>query len=199
MNLNTLRDIVTQNRAVRGPNGGPTEYTTEVKQAILAYKVSNNLSASAVSRGLIGSTLMQPLICRWEKVISPTEAIGFVHGKRVRFDVLTKCKLAKRVIEGHELTRNLATEQGVVPRTITKWVREFRSTYQKVLDSNLEGVPYIVKDEKMLYGNAAIAKKRRELDSLIDSRHAEIRDLRRQQEDLVALEKLAIKLDIVIK
>ncbi len=86
------------------------------------------------------------------KKIFGKERTVFIHGETVRNDLRTKALAVQEVLEFGKSKVETALKYGVADVTIGSWVKKMEHEYHDLLDSR-DGIPYLVKEEKMVYGD----------------------------------------------
>jgi transposase len=164
--LNDLKDYMkTRNKEVAAlPKTARRSYpyTEEFRTALVEYHYSSGLSMNKLSAILTGNTNRQAMYWQWEQNYRARQSTGIIHGKQIRMDVASKAHYVKRYLEENISLRALGEEAGVHCTTVGTWARELRDTYQEYLTLP-KGIPYIIKEEKLVHGTKNIQLIREEL------------------------------------
>ncbi len=126
-------------------------YTDDLKKAIVDYHYKSGKTFTIVAKE-IGVHLSQ--IGVWKKKFGK-ERTAFVFGDSVRNDVRTKALAVQEYKETKTTQAELATKYNVSSGTINKWISDYGKNYEELLDTR-DGVPYLVKENKMIAGNKNI-------------------------------------------
>jgi len=139
-------------------------YTESFKKEVIAahYNYNNSILSLAHELG-ISSTALQA----W-KLSYGHEVTGIKHRTRVLFDVRSKCLIVKKYLEGGHTSKHLSNEYKISVSSITGWVLLYKDTYKQYIDNLPDGVPYIVKEEKLIYGDKNVIEAKARIDENIE-------------------------------
>ncbi len=129
------------------------KYTTRLKEAIIKhhYKSGKSLVVIAKDIGVHHTSLYG-----WKKQYGKEKTV-FVFGDGVRNDIRTKALAVQEYKETDATQADLAKKYGVAGPTINGWIKQYGEDYKDLLDTR-DGVPYLVKPEKMIFGNENIKR-----------------------------------------
>ena len=132
---------------------GRVMYTDEYKSSIIKFHYKSGMSISAISAHI---DIDQSLLSKWKRKYG-SERTAFVHGQSIRNDLRTKALCVKELVEDKKTNKELlATKYNVSQQTVQAWFYKFRNNYQELLDTAIDGIPYLVSQEKHIYGNKNI-------------------------------------------
>ncbi len=126
-------------------------YTDELKQAVVNYHYKSGKTFTVISKE-IGVHLAS--ISMWKKKFG-RERTAFVFGNSVRNDVRTKALCVQEYKETKTTQVELGKKYNVSVGTVNKWIADFSDNYEELLDTR-DGVPYLVKEKKMVFGDKNI-------------------------------------------
>lgn len=126
-------------------------YTDDLKKAVVNYHYLSGKTFTLISQE-IGVHLA--LIGQWKKKFGK-EKTGFAYGPTIRNDVRTKALCVQEHIEKTISKKDLAHAYNVTEGTVHSWIMRYEHNYKELLDTR-DGVPYIVEEKKMVFGNANI-------------------------------------------
>ncbi len=139
-----------------------TPYTAAFKEKIVAFIYQENMQVSVLSKLLTGhasnfAKTLQTWLRRHGGDVS-----GFIHGKTVRLDVRSKCLIVKEYLEEGLDANRLSVRHKIPASTIFSWIQKYKDTYEEYVTLPA-GVPYIVKEEKQVFGRQNIQQVREAL------------------------------------
>jgi transposase-like protein len=144
-------------------HGGRTMYSHEFKSTVatMAY-VDKDATIEEISEA-IGFEISsgRAMIYKWKSLLLPNLKTAYGYGKTVRFDVKTKCVAVKRYLEDKESAEKISDEHSITVATFGNWINDLKYKYNLLLDNGIpDGVPYLVKEEKLVYGDKNINELR---------------------------------------
>ena len=139
-----------------GPNGYRYLYGEKIKKIVIDYMVSEDISAVETARRITeaGRNIEHSSISGWRRK-SGQEITGFVYGATVRYDVSTKCRAVKDYLVNKYSVTDILIKYGMSNSTFWKWKKKFEHNFEEYVNMP-EGVPYIVKEEKIVRGKNKI-------------------------------------------
>ena len=161
--ITELKEIIDEEQKTRTSIRGG--YSLEVKKATLEIHYKQNINLAKLERifGLGTGT-----VGNWKRALGK-EQTGYKFGRQVRPDVRSICLIVKEVVETGLQHKDAADKYGSKTNTVSSWVAKYRDDYQSHIDNLPDGVPYLVKEEKMVYGNKNIEETRLKLIKQIES------------------------------
>lgn len=170
LSLSAIKLIVEK---VKKGGKGRRLFTDELKKTIINFHYSSGMSIWKLSFHL---DIPNPMLYEWKKVYGEGQT-AFLHGRTMRNDVKTRCLAVKEVLDNNIEIETVANIYGVSPQTIKTWVTKHQNDYSHLIHSP-DGIPYLVKEKKMVYGRENINKIRAllqgqadQLMCLIDTMH----------------------------
>lgn len=137
---------------------GRRNFPETIKQEVIGLHYKSGMSFNQLENYLgITSSVM----CKWKRRIG-TEQTAFVHGKFIRHDVRTKALAVKDYIDNNISVSDLAKKFNCSPVTLYAWISKYGHNYSELIDAP-DGIPYIVSENKMVYGDDNVAKIRQVL------------------------------------
>ena len=140
-------------------------FTDSFKKEIIAHHYESGISMLKLS-SIINAH--NTTIGNWKKKYG-FDITGIVHGNTIRHDVRSQCLLVREYINSSTTTADMAIKANVSTSTFTRWIAKWTDKYQDHIDSLPDGVPYIVKEEKQVYGIDNINAVRAELTSTAEA------------------------------
>lgn len=148
-------------------------YTEAIKKTVVKFHYSSGMTVAKISQA---TGLSHKIIGTWKRYLG-TDQTAFIHGTKMRADVRTKALAVREILilgNGIDITAN---KYNISVQTLNTWVLKYKDNYEDLLDAP-DGIPYIVKQNKMVYGKTNIDKIRalltaqaEQLMSLIDTMH----------------------------
>ena len=156
MNIETLKEELDTFRDDNGvlASGAESKITKEFKHKVVAYHYKSGISITILARGIC---MAPSAMARWKKEHG-TKKTGFIHGRTIRNDVRTKCLAVKDRLETDMTLQQIAMKYNTSTSTLFGWVSKYKYEYKEYIETIPDGVPYMVKKEKMVYGDANIEK-----------------------------------------
>ena len=130
-------------------------YSEQFKKMIIKFHYSSGMTITSVATK---TGLSTSLVNGWKRLYG-YDHTAFTHGTKMRNDVRTKCLAVKEVIENNLKIETAANIYGVSVQSIKHWLGKYRDEYLSLIDSP-DGIPYIIKEKKMVYGRENINKIR---------------------------------------
>ena len=168
----TMSQLIAVRKTFKEENGR-TQYTDQFKRMVISFHYQNGVSMQVIGKTL---DIHENLISKWKRTFGHDQT-AFVHGKTMRMDVRTKALAVQEHIIGKIKPAIIATKYNVSYSTMLNWINKYSENFQDLLDAP-DGIPYIVKEKKMVYGKTNIDKIRdvlrqqaETLMALIDSMH----------------------------
>lgn len=170
LSLNAIKAII--EKLPRG-TAGRRLFNDEIKKIIIEFHYRTGTSMRQIGAVL---DIHQMQICGWKKRMGAGQT-AFIHGRAMRHDVRTKCIAVKEIIEDNLKIETAANIYGVSVQSINTWLSKYREDYAHLVESP-DGIPYLIKEKKMVYGRENINKIRAllqgqadQLMCLIDTMH----------------------------
>lgn len=113
-------------------------------------------------------SLSSDLLAGWKRKYGQ-DYTAYAHGKQLRYDVRTKCLAVKEMMETTIPVTTLATKYNVSAAQLYNWKSSYKTAYQTLIDTLPDGVPYLVKEEKMVFGKTNIEEVRKLLAAQSDA------------------------------
>lgn len=136
-----------------------TKYTDTFKLRLIQWHHHTGHGFGAMEALVFVSS---EVIRKWKRQIecnlndNPTLTTGFIHGKRIRYDVRTKAMIVKEALLGIPYTQ-LSARYNINSNTIGLWKRKYQDRLEELCEAP-DGIPYIVAEQKMIYGQDNINK-----------------------------------------
>lgn len=136
-----------------------TKYTDAFKLRLIQWHHYTGYSSHAIECLVF---VQSQLIRKWKRQIecnlndNPTITTGFIHDKRIRYDVRTKAMIVKEALLGIPYSE-LSLRYNVNSNTISLWTRKYQDRLEELCEAP-DGIPYIVAEQKMVYGQDNINK-----------------------------------------
>ena len=139
-------------------------FTEFFKKEVISYHYNSNTTITTLSESL---NISKSTISAW-KLRYGNQATGISYKNRVLLDVRTKCLIVKRYLEDGINAKSLANEYNVHYASVLQWVRLYTDTYKSHIDNLPDGVPYIVKEEKLIYGDKNVMETKAKISENIE-------------------------------
>ena len=174
-------------------SGRRINLTTELKEDIVSYsRMINGISVTGlaniigVSRGTLAKWRMGKQLSGYKECYNDREKeVAFKFGSnQIRFDLRTKCIAVRECLEDGTSKTELARKFKTTTQTISTWVGKYRDSYKNYVDAP-DGIPYIVKEENLIYGLEDIDKARKELISRKQDIENELDDLKAEERNIL--------------
>ena len=130
---------------------GNRVFPDELKVDIVEYHYQSGQTLASVAKEC---NVHFTLIGKWKKKFG-RQKTAFVFGDGMRNDLRTKALCVQEHKTTKKTQATLAKEYGVAQGTINNWIKDYGDTYEDLLDTR-DGVPYLVKETKMVYGDENI-------------------------------------------
>lgn len=129
------------------------QYSNEYKSSIVKFHYKSGMSITAISEAL---DIHVSILSNWKRKYG-SERTAFVHGQSIRNDLRTKCLAVKELVENKRANKEtLATKYNVSQQTIQAWYYKFKDNYNDLIDTAIDGIPYLVQESKQIFGNKNI-------------------------------------------
>lgn len=129
------------------------QYSDEYKSSIVKFHYKSGMSITAISEAL---DIHISLLSKWKRKYG-SERTAFVHGQSIRNDLRTKCLAVKELVENKRANKEtLATKYNVSQQTIQAWYYKFKDNYNDLINTAIDGIPYLVQESKQIFGNKNI-------------------------------------------
>ena len=153
----TMKDLMAMRKQFETGDSG-VRYSEEFKKKVIQFHYDNGVSINVMSQALkIGNDVLS----KWKRRLG-TEQTAFVHGKTMRHDVRTKALAVRELLEDNVHIKDLAAKYACSKSAIYLWSEKYQHNYKQLIDAP-DGIPYLVAEKKMVYGNDNIAKIRQVL------------------------------------
>lgn len=127
---------------------GRCSYAASFKKKVVDYHYKSGKSFAAVERDV---GIKQYQLDKWKKALGK-EKTGFIFGDSIRNDLRTKALAVQEALETNTKNTVVAKKYGVTSQTVANWIHLYGKDYKELLNSR-DGIPYLVKEEKMVFGN----------------------------------------------
>jgi len=152
---------------------GKRMFEADTKKMVIQFHYQSGMSIPRLAQEI---DINNENIYAWKRIYG-IDQTAFVHGTMIRNDVRTKALAVREVIEGGKESQEIAIKYGVSTQSVNTWIRKYELNYKSLIDAP-DGIPYIIKDKKMVFGKSNIDKIRailnkqaNELMCLIETMH----------------------------
>lgn len=195
LNINTIKTL---HEKTKTSEAGKKVYTDDFKEMVIKFHYQSGMHLQTIA----DKTGINPFnLPRWKRVYG-TDQTAFIFGTKIRNDVRTKCLAVREAIEFNVDPIDLATKYRVSVQSINAWINKYKDSYQNLIDAP-DGIPYIIKEKKMVFGQSNIDKVRamlnaqaNELLALIETMHmsgAQADAMRKAAEETLNKEQSLVK------
>ena len=150
----TMKDLMNMRKEYKVGDVA-TMYSQDFKDKVIQFHYDTGVSLRIISTTL---HLSYDSVAKWKRRTG-TERTAYVHGKRMRYDIRTKALAVRDFIENNIQVPDIATEMNVSKGAVYLWIEKYQDNYNQLIDAP-DGIPYIVAEKKMVYGNDNIEKIR---------------------------------------
>ena len=159
-------------------------YTEDFKKAVIEYHYLSGKKFMTISKEI---GIHFSLVSKWKKKYGK-ERTGFAYGSGIRNDVRTKALCVKEFKEKSISKKDLAHAYNVGEGTIHAWIGRYGHNYKELLDTR-DGVPYIVDEKDLIFGDKNIER-------VLEAKEKHIGELR---ELLAIMKKTGYELPVSMK
>lgn len=195
LNISTIKTL---HEKTKTSETGKKLYTDDFKQMVIKFHYQSGMHLQTIADKTEISMFNLP---RWKRTYG-TDQTAFIFGTKIRNDVRTKCLAVREAIEFNKDQIDLAIKYRVSVQSINTWINKYKDIYLTLIDAP-DGIPYIVKEKKMVFGQSNIDKVRamlnaqaNELLSLIETMHmsgSQAEAMRKVAEETLAKEESLVE------
>jgi len=150
--MKTLEELHRTRKTFKKSPAGQTPYSTVFKSALIAYHFKSGIALRELANKL---SIGEQLVYKWKRIYGH-DMTGFVHGTRVRYDVRTKCLAIQDELDNGLTPIQVANKYKITRSQYYAWKVLFKDSYKEHVDNMTDGVPYLVKNQKHVYGEKNI-------------------------------------------
>ena len=150
--MKTLEELLKARKKFKKSAAGMTPYTTPFKEAVIAYHFSSGMVLREIAGKL---NVGEQLAYRWKRTYGK-DMTGYIHGSGVRYDVRTKCLAIQDELENGLGVIQIANKYKITRAQYYSWKSLFKDEYKVHIENMTDGVPYLVKTNKHVYGSKNI-------------------------------------------
>jgi transposase-like protein len=173
-------------------------YPSELKQTIIDFHYDQGISLHQLGDHI---DVDVSNLARWKRILGGQKT-AYVNGKGLRYDVRTKALAVRDYVEKNILVQDIAREYECSNATVYTWINKYSDKYLEYVDAP-DGIPYIVNEKKIVYGDdnvkrirAVLQEQNRQLMCLIDTMHmsgAQAEAMKLCAKETLAKEKVLIE------
>lgn len=170
LSINAIKQLISK---VKTRQDGRREFPDDLKKMIVQFHYKSGMALTTLA---LETTIAKEVLSKWKRTYG-VDQTAFLHGTKMRNDVRTRCLAVREVLEYNQEPDKVATTYGVTLQSINTWINKYRDEYTMLIDSP-DGIPYLIKEKKMVYGKTNIDKIRSLLQSqaqqllcMIDTMH----------------------------
>lgn len=168
MSISHLPEVKTLNAALEimptYPNGRRI-FSDVFCKDMIAFHYTSGCSIEALHKEF---KITSEILRSWKRKFGQDQT-AYTFGKNVRFDVRTKYLAVKEMIESTIPVAHIAVKYRTTIVSLAKWKEQYGYRYQELIDVLPDGVPYLVKEEKQVFGKSNIDEVRKLLASQSDA------------------------------
>ena len=150
--MKTIEELLKARKTFKRSAAGMTPYTVPFKEAVIAYHFNSGVVLREIANRL---DIGEQIAYKWKRTYGK-DMTGYIHGSRIRYDVRTKCLAIQDELEHGLSVIQIANKYKITRSQYYSWKTLFKDRYKDHVENMTDGVPYLVKTKKHVYGSKNI-------------------------------------------